>query len=246
MQSSIHSVEQPADTQSPDQAPLLVVVLGMHRSGTSAITKILLEAGFFVGEESDMIKGDQWNRDGYLERWSVYNVNNIILFLCGGTWCYPPKESDILRMRIDPKIETLMKVYGGHRRAVIKDPRLCLTLPVWQRVLGDTVRIVRVTRQPEAVAASLMKRDGFSQRESFALWKIYNERASRYARSYPVFSMKYEDLFSDNRPDLLNELSRFLNIQTDLEQIAAQVVDPALQHHGRDDLGKNKGSKCEE
>jgi len=230
----MQSVEHVSDTQPVGQSPLLVVVLGMHRSGTSAITKILCEAGFFVGEGPDLMKGDQWNRDGYFERWSVYNANNIILYLCEGTWRNPPKESDIRQIKIDPKIETLIKVYKGHQRSVMKDPRLCLTFPVWQRVLGDNARIIRVNRQPEAVVASLMKRDGLSQQESLALWGIYTERASRYSKSYPVFSMKYEDLFLANRPELLEELSRFLHIQTNLEHIAKQVVDPGLQHHGRD------------
>jgi len=206
----------------------------MHRGGTSVVTHILSKAGFFVGQAPDLIKGNQWNRDGYFERWPVYRINEFILNRCEGSWHAPPEEKDILKIKLDSQIESILNGYNGHKRSVIKDPRLCLTFPVWQRVLGDNLHIIHITRHPYATADSLLARDGFQRQKSLCLWKIYNERAGKYAKDYPTYVLKYEDLFSDDRRKVLTGLSTFLEIETDLEQIAARCVDTSLQHHTKD------------
>jgi hypothetical protein len=212
----------------------------MHRSGSSAITHILTKAGFFVGDSADMMQGNQWNRDGYFERWSIAQTNDMILSLCGGRWDSPPAEREIARIRIEPRIETLLKVYEGHQRAIIKDPRMCLTFPVWQRVLREDVFIISITRHPESVAASLMKRDGFTQQKSLLLWGTYTSRAIKHAKKYPCYSLKYEDLFSERRSEILKDLATSLGILVDLDQIAQQTVDRSLQHyeHGDYNVGE--------
>lgn len=224
---------------------VFTVILGMHRSGTSLLTNILSKAGFFAGKDSDLIKGDRWNRDGYFERWPVMKVNDMILNLFGGSWHMPPEEKNILKVRIDPRIETLLKIYKRHSLSIIKDPRLCLVFPVWQREFGSNVRVVRITRHPDAVAASLMERDGIVRQKSLYLWRTYNERACKYTRGYPVFDMRYEDLFIKSRHEILSRLSLFLEIGTDLEKIAAQVVDPSLMHHCRDSADFNNSKKTD-
>lgn len=209
---------------------IMVIILGMHRSGTSLITNILSKAGFYIGEEADIKKGTQWNPDGYFERRSVVEVNDIILKLCGGSWDSPPEEKDIIKIKIDPKIESLLKVYLGHDMCVIKDPRMCITFPVWQKMLGENVRIINIIRDPNTVAASLTKRDGFTLQKGIELWHIYTERASKYSKNYPTYFLKYEDLFSDRRREILNGLSDFFGINTGLEKIAEQVINPNLNH----------------
>jgi hypothetical protein len=209
----------------------------MHRSGTSVITNILFKAGFYLGEESDLMNGNQWNPDGYFERWSLAIVNDIILYLAGGTWHSPPDEENILSLRLDPKIESLLKTYKGQKQAIIKDPRMCLTLPVWENVLVDNVRIVYIKRDPEAIAASLLRRDSFSKEKSMHLWQVYTERAEKYMRNYANFSMQYEDLLSKKRPIILEDLATFLAIDSNLEEIAKETVDTSLQSKERKETG---------
>ena len=214
----------------------MVVILGMHRSGTSLIANILSSAGFYVGEDPDLVKtARQWNRDGYFERWSVVRANNIILHHCGGGWHDPPAEDDLLKVNMDYRIKDLLKVYHGHSLALIKDPRMCLTLPVWKRILGNNVRYIHVMRKSKAVAASLKKRDGFSQEKSDYLYQIYNKRIFKYTMGHPVFPIRYDDLFQYPRHEILYKLAAFLEIETDLEKIATQVVDPQLRHFGKEE-----------
>lgn len=173
--------------------------------------------------------GNQWNPDGYFERWSLAVVNGVILYLAGGTWDSPPAEENIFKMRLDPKLESLLATYKGHNKAVMKDPRMCLTLPVWKNVLKDNVRIVYISRQPEAIAASLQKRDGFSNEKSMALWRVYTERAERYMKDFPFFSLQYEDLLSEKRHVILENLAGFLSVEANLENIAKETVDTFLE-----------------
>ena len=210
----------------------LLVVLGMHRSGTSVISNVLAQAGFFVGDEDDLIPGGTWNRDGYFERKSVVHANDGILGLCEGSWLAPPKEELVLNLGLNETIGSLLKAYDGHKRSLIKDPRLCLTFPVWERVLPENIQIIMMNRQPDAVAASLSSRFGLSHENGRALCEVYTERASRYTIGYPTCSLQYEDLFSKQRERVLVELAQFLGIKSDLENIAVNTVDPALQHNG--------------
>jgi len=219
------------NSQPEDENQVIAVVLGMHRSGTSLITNILSKAGFFVGEDSDLIKGNRWNRDGYFEQTAVCAANDQILQLCGGSWHEPPEEKDVRKIQMDYRIQSLLNIYKGHRRVIIKDPRMCITFPVWDRILSNNVRFVRITRKPDAVAASLNKRFGFPPYKGLYLWQTYEHRASIIAKRYPFYAMQYEDLFSERRQELLNKLSSFLGLEEDLDKIAAQLVDPSQQHH---------------
>jgi hypothetical protein len=222
--------------ESTAPSPLLVIVMGMHRSGTSLITNILAKAGFFLGEKEDLIGGNLWNRDGYFERASVVTTDDMILTLCGGDWQSPPLEETIAKFNADEKIKGLLRAFEGVPRSILKDPRMCLTFPIWKRNLTGDVRIINMTRSCDAVVKSLQRRDKFTAEKGKALWRTYTERAEKYIAGYPTFSLTYESLFSASRPKVLAELARFLDLSQDLEPIAVEVVDSSLNHSGLDSL----------
>ncbi|MCF8067728.1 MAG: glycosyltransferase [Desulfobacterales bacterium] len=222
-------------SQNDDNSTLkcknLIVVLGMHRSGTSVLTNILSKAGFFVGDKEDLIQPNKYNKDGFFERWSVLKLNEQILEQCGGFCFEPPDEDKINSVNIDSSIREILSVYNGHNHAIIKDPRLCLTFPVWKSSLGPNIKIIRISRNPEAVASSMVKRNKFSTETALQLNQIYNERADKYSEGYPLFKMQYEDLFSKERQKILDKLADFLKINISLETIANNIIDPAQYHH---------------
>ncbi|MDY6903157.1 MAG: sulfotransferase [Thermodesulfobacteriota bacterium] len=218
------------DTPAPET---LVIVLGMHRSGTSLATHILSQAGFYAGAEKDLIKGGKWNEEGYFERWDVLKANDEILHRCGGSWFQPPGEERLLALNADGRLYPLLSYYDGHPLAVIKDPRLCLTFPVWKRVLPPIVKILRVSRNPEDAASSLMKRfNNLSLQFCLKLGEIYTRRAAAYSKGYPTLHVQYEDLLSAARQPVLKQLSQFLGLETDLAEIANTVIKPGLRHFG--------------
>src|SRR6202035_3342517 len=72
--------------------PCGVVVLGMHRSGTSAFAGTLSRAGFFAGKNADLLPAASDNRNGFFERFDVNGLNNELLAELGGAWDSPPQR----------------------------------------------------------------------------------------------------------------------------------------------------------
>lgn len=213
-----------------------VVVLGMHRSGTSLVTRILNSAGYFAGPDADMIQAGRWNSKGYFERRSVLVTNDRLLEHAGGAWYQPPAEGDIRRLvdqnRFGETIQALMADYDGHLRAVVKDPRFCLTFPAWAPFLPSCTRIIRVIRNDRDAAASLKSRFPLSLDVCLTLGRIYNSRADIYMKHYPCFTIEYDLLLTPSRQqEITAALADFLQSPRDLGPIARQIIDPGMQHY---------------
>ena len=67
-----------------------VVILGMHRSGTSAVAGFLAKAGFFAGEDADLLEAAEDNPKGFFERADVNALNDNFLAELDGAWDRPP------------------------------------------------------------------------------------------------------------------------------------------------------------
>ncbi|MDA8185938.1 MAG: sulfotransferase [Actinomycetota bacterium] len=178
-----------------------IVVLGMHRSGTSVVTRVLNLLGARLGPESDFVHGpgnpDHW------ESQSLVACNDEILLRFGGSWDVPPDLRPGWERSADaaPLLARMRQAFGavyppGAEPWVWKDPRTCLTLPLWQQVLGP-VAVVLVLRDPSAVIGSLRHRDNSSRLENLALWEHYTRSAVANAAGLPVVVVNFEALSSD-------------------------------------------------
>lgn len=214
-----------------------IVVLGMHRSGTSMVTNIVSRAGYYVGPEEDLMPACADNGKGYFERASVAAANDRILELAGGSWDNPPQLEDIYGIRIDPFLKPLLDDYAGFERRVIKDPRLCLTFPVWRHLLGKKVKLVWVTREADAVVKSLRKRGMEDENQLHRLYQIYNRSVENFVDQYDCLRLRYEDFFNDQFRDTVARMKEFLRADEDFDELVREVVDASLNHHSRDDEG---------
>jgi hypothetical protein len=120
------------------------------------------------------------NGEIHWESASAIWINEEILRRTGGSWQTPPHElrpnwRDYWRCR------RFLWDFAGYQIALIKDPRMVLTYPVWQRVLPEHT-LVMCLRHPLSVAKSLEKRDGISIEKGFWLWKEYNRHLLEYAK----------------------------------------------------------------
>ncbi|MGB1140984.1 MAG: glycosyltransferase, partial [Halioglobus sp.] len=170
-----------------------LVVLGMHRSGTSAVAGILSTLGFSAGAEDSLMPAQEDNPLGFWERVDVVELNDRILEANGGSWfnvpaVCKPRKSDTKRAR------AIVKQLGTGP-ALLKDPRMLLTWPVWEQVLADPV-LVFVYRSPEAVASSLQRRNGFPLDYGLALWEYYTRTALGILDGKPFVGVSYEALVS--------------------------------------------------
>ncbi len=175
-----------------------VVVLGMHRSGTSAVSRILNLLGADVGPESDLLTEFD-NPAGHWESRALVACNDRILAAFGRSWDFPPRlapgweYSERATALLPDLRETFTSVYPSSPW-VWKDPRTCLTFPLWRRVIGDRSIVVLVWRDPAAVVASVKRRDGIPTVYTVGLWHHYVRAAVASASGLPVVCLHFEDL----------------------------------------------------
>jgi len=182
-----------------NRQPSGVVVLGMHRSGTSAFAGILAKAGLFAGRDADMLPAASDNSTGFFERFDVRDLNNEMLAELGGAWDNPPprqavlEQAPIWRARVEEVLEAMAEDAGG-RPLVLKDPRIGLLLPAWLPALGDRFALVLVHRNPLEVAMSMHERDGQPVYVALALWQLYCAELLHGLAGQRVWFARYESL----------------------------------------------------
>jgi predicted nucleic acid-binding Zn-ribbon protein len=220
------------------EAPLQILVLGMHRSGTSVVTQLLAAAGAHVGSNEDLMAAMPDNPQGYWERLDIAKINQDILIACGVDWFSATGDdlatmSPATRNRIAAAIRQVVHSMNFHRPWVTKDPRLSLTVPLWSPLL-DAPFFVVCHRHPGEVAYSLRNRDGLPLDTGAALWDVYNVEALRHTRGRPRAFVRYSDLIEQpvaTVGTLLEAIAReYPSSELSLDDRAVQdIVSPALR-----------------
>jgi hypothetical protein len=170
----------------------IIVVLGMHRSGTSLLANLLSVLGVDLGV--DLLPGDAGNEMGYWENASIYRTQDALLNDLARDWgdcglVYP--------FAIDweqlPEVRSYKEELVSIVRAEIasakgiwgfKDPRTCRLLPIWKQIFAELdlePLYVLAVRDPAVVVESLVKRDGLDPLHSELVWLLHNLDAIRDA-----------------------------------------------------------------
>lgn len=217
-----------------------VLVLGMHRSGTSAVTGVVSRLGFSANRPDDAVRGP-WNPLGHFESQSLMALDNRLLEEMGRTWWYPP-PSGAGYAEVAAGIRTSPRQAGRvfHRAYpkrpwVWKDPRACLLVPFWRRVFDDGVVAIVVIRDPLDVASSLARRNETSMGFGVALWERYNRLLLDHVAGLPTLVTRFDDLVADPA-GWSKETSEFLRrsgspVDERLSpDVLAEAVDPGLRH----------------
>jgi hypothetical protein len=192
-----------------------VMVIGMHRSGTSAVAGMLGALGLELPVATDQMKNRSDN-PSHFESVSLTRENDSLLRQMGGSWSGPPELSDgwqdlpALAVRIDRSRRIALRAFPGTGAAAWKDPQNCLLLPYWRSVLGEPLAAVFVWRAPVAVARSLSTRDGFSTSHGLALWERYNSEALQGLDGLEVLGTCYDELVA-NPASFSEECARWLD-----------------------------------
>ncbi|WP_293676635.1 hypothetical protein [uncultured Phenylobacterium sp.] len=185
------------------------LVLGMHRSGTSAVTQLLALAGCAL--PANVMPGDEHNAKGYFEPWKIAVFNDERLRAAGSAWddpfAYPfrplpPTQEAAWRQRA---VELFDEEFGAAAFPLIKDPRATVLMPLWREVLAErnvAARAVIPVRHPLAVAGSLARRDGFTPAKSVLVWASYMLAAEAYTRDLPRAFTGYDALLADWRAEM--------------------------------------------
>jgi hypothetical protein len=210
-----------------------VVVLGMHRSGTSAVSRILNLLGADLGPEGDLLT-EYDNPAGHWESRALVACNDRVLASYGRSWDFPPWfapgwEHSARASRLLPEMTAAFDAVYHDGPWVWKDPRTCLTFPLWRRVLGSQVKVVLVFRDPGAVVASVWRRDGIPRLYAVGLWHHYVRSAVTASAGLPVVCLQFEDLVASPAgavKALVEDLGALgLELPGDPDHAAASVQD---------------------
>jgi hypothetical protein len=187
----------------PATGEACVLVIGMHRSGTSATAGLLAHLGLAVPSPEDLLASSRAaNERGHWESRGLLRFNNRLLRHLGGTWSTPPRlepgwEGEA---SLDSWREEAASVFGDilpARPAVWKDPRNCVLLPFWRTVLAPPVAAVFVLRHPAEVSASLRARDAMPVTYGLAVWERYVRSAAAGLTGLPTLVGDYRALVAD-------------------------------------------------
>lgn len=208
-----------------------ILVLGMHRSGTSAVTGALSLLGSALPQTIMPANSD--NVRGYFESARVMHFNDAILCTAGSSWddwrrldlreYSAAFQSDAKRL-VDEE-------FGQTSLFILKDPRICRFVPFWVSVIvesGYAPRAVLPFRSPLEVAHSLNARDGFPIGKGLALWLRHVLDAERESRNIDRSFVSMDNFLADWR-ECAARIGYQLAIEwPSFDEIAASEVDEFL------------------
>jgi len=239
-----------------------IVVLGMHRSGSSTLTRGLTVMGVELGET--LAPGDASNRKGYWEDTDVNEICEAVLTSIGHVW---HSTTLVTRGNLDvPQVIALKRtaidlIRQKSRNTAIfglKNPRLAKLLPFWHDVFASLeldVSYVIPTRHPISVAQSLRDRDGFEPEKSHYLWLDHMVRSMcgsagscrvvvDYDRllDHPIVELRRiadcldlsldPEKFQEYEKDFLDATLRHSRFQRDAMRLDPAVPKPVAEAYG--------------
>lgn len=220
----------------------IVVVLGMHRSGTSALTRGLQVLGVNLGDR--LMPAASGNNDkGFWEDIDINQLNNELLHALGYDWhtLTPLLSSDLdqpvvneFRLRA---VHVLRDKLSGVDCFGLKDPRIVRLLPFWMDVfshLGVHVSYVISCRNPMSVARSLVKRDFFTLEKSYQLWMDHMLMSLSGVGVQPKIVVDY-DLLMENPAKQLQRIAQVFDLNFEVNSQAFveyknEFLEEGLRH----------------
>lgn len=201
---------------------MIVVVTGMHRSGTSLFTNILEEAGFNLGH--NLIAPNKGNPNGYYEDLDVVNFHNSILKRSGYNYLFSEKELNY-NIKADDILlaNEIINKFKELPYSAIKDPRISLFLNFWDSEITANKRYVLLYRHPFKVVDSLIRRNTdkkiyFDYKISFNSWYMYNKKIKEFLMAKPNDCYLLEiDKFISKPEKYIEQLSYFLQKKIEIE-----------------------------
>jgi hypothetical protein len=224
-----------------DPAREAVFVVGMGRSGSSAIARVISLCGAALPLE--IVPPNYGNPAGYWEPARAIEINEAFLQANGSSWydagfalqISPPAGAP--RERLVDEIAQFLESGFGAGPVILKEPRISGLLPYWiqaSRACGLTIKFIHIFRNPADVAASLAARDGLPAAQSFALWLKYNVLAERETRGEPRIFVSFEDLMRDWEAvasKCITGLRIDASIDDRTRRSVAAFLAPELYHH---------------
>ena len=231
-----------------EEKRVAILVAGMHRSGTSAVSRVLNLVGCDL-PKTLMKPHSDYNTVGFWESKPISDLNRNALLSIGSDWKdWRPFDSDwhasLKAGSFREEAQALLhQEFGDSRLFVLKDPRLCRLLPFWSEVLetfGAEPRIVLPIRNPLDVAMSLKRRDGIDVFCGYLIWLRYVLEAELESRNLRHAYLRYDTILSEPYA-VMDRLGRDIDVswpKSASGRAHAEIerfLSPELPHHQSDD-----------
>ena len=224
------------------RAKTALVVVGMHRSGTSALARVLNLLGADL--PLNLLPANEHNASGYWESYDLMAIHDEMLQAAGTSWqdtgsipqlWHNPQFIGRYRARI---VKALKTQYTDSTLMVIKDPRISRFVPLTVAALQDIdvePKFIISLRNPLEVANSLKARDGLSLLKSLLLWLDYTLCSERATRGFQRAFVYYDDLMMDWRETIRSAAAHldvvFPTWNTAAEGEIQSFLQSTLRHH---------------
>ncbi len=216
----------------------LFLVLGMHRSGTSAIARALQVFGAHLGDT--LIPPGFDNPRGFWEDRDILRINEKLLSELGSAYDRPNApdidlSSPTMRTIKTEALQILQRKLVSYDLFAIKDPRLARLLPFWKAVFSEgayAVTYIIALRNPLSVIKSLEVRNGFDPRKSAILWYEHMLAAVYHTIGANRVIVDYDLLIENPERELVRVADRekiAIRPQA-LEEYKINFLDAALRH----------------
>jgi hypothetical protein len=229
---------------------MVICTLGMHRSGTSVVSRILNLLGVHLGADQAVAHTGPDNPKGYWEHHPLALLNDEILARFAGQWDEPPalppswpRDPRLADLREKAR-RLLTEDFAAEPVWGWKDPRTCLTIPFWQDLIGSISYVICV-RNPCAVVASLSLRDGMSAEKAERLWLTHVQSSLAGTSGQRRMFVFYEDIMDDWAPEL-RRMAAFIGHPERAEDprvhaLVGEFLEKGLCHHrmSMEDLAGN-------
>ncbi len=232
----------------------VIVVLGMHRSGTSVIARGLQVLGVELGDRL-MPPSEGNNPKGFWEDLDINALNIEMLHSLKSEWHFltPVQPSDVDTLcrngYLDRAVELLRGKTAGVELFGFKDPRVAKLLPFWKKVFAHaqlSIDYVLVIRHPLSVCSSLSKRNGFDVEKSYLLWLEHVIGSLVGTQGENLVLVDYDSFMQTPEVELdriANELQLPIDV-AELQRFQLEFLDPGMQHtvYGLDELMRDTTS----
>ena len=216
------------------------IVLGVYRSGTSLVAKLLSELGIDFGPVDKLAQATSHHPHSYFERSDIGEINSNLIISAGYNLCQPGHPQDIEAKSKLSMLDSIKDYRWMQENAAwgIKDPRLCITLSSWFHhniIDPNKVSIINVVRDTEEVTNNvfndpLISRYCDSTHTAIKkMIKHYTDMAKWHIETYdlPVLEIQHEKLMNDHEL-VINDLAKYVG-QADDKKIKKLVSRTACE-----------------
>lgn len=239
---AMNSLSPKLDRDPPGQdapAPPGVFVVGMGRSGTSAVTRMITLLGLSHCIDEDLIPAKHYNRLGFFESRTLQVFNHVLLRRWSTQGWRNPRLPENWEQELGVRLlrrpaRSIFESVHPDQPWVFKDSSLNFLLPFWMQALGRRPDVVFIYRHPLAVARSLGRDADIDFDHCVRIWHDHNRAALSVLDGLSVLVIDYDTLVSTPRA-AATEMADWLrgrgyDVPAGAEETAADSIDAREQH----------------